>query len=156
MNAFEVRPFSPFDHDAVLQCFRSNVPTHFEAGEESWLINCIGNPHPWGPNFVAVETATQRVVGFGGYEIAEHYNRAVLVFGHVHADFHGRGIGKQLLQTRLDHIRQHAIGTDFVVVDTTPHIAPFYARHGFEITTTWAKGYRSGFDKIDLRYVVKR
>ncbi|MGC4005213.1 MAG: hypothetical protein QM811_19675 [Pirellulales bacterium] len=64
------------------------------------------------------------------------------------------GTGKawcaDLLRWRLARIRQIAHAR-CVLLDTSQHTAPFFARFGFETTRTIADGYEPGLDKIFMR-----
>jgi GNAT superfamily N-acetyltransferase len=143
-----IRLYRPADRKAVLTAFRSNVPEHFPASEEAWLRSCLDEPD--GPLFVVVEG--EEIVGFGGYEISEFYNLGTLVFGLVRADRHGAGIGRALLRYRLLHMAALALRPRYVTVDTHPHTAGFFLRCGFEEIARWPGGYRSGRDRVDLRF----
>lgn len=142
-----IRDYTPSDRDAVIAAFRSNVPTHFASSEESFLEETLAAPD--GPLFVVADGPS--VIGFGGYEISDFYNRGTLVWGLVHADRHKQGLGRLLLEHRLRHMAAAHDRPRHAVVDTTPHIAGFYERCGFEIVARWPGGYRTGFDRVDLR-----
>lgn len=148
----QIRRYRPTDRKQVLAAFRTNVPDHFPATEESWLRACLD--HPDGPFFVIVEGtgAQQQVLAFGGYEISPFYNLATLVFGLVRADRHGTGLGRQLLEYRLHHMTRSKQRPRYVTVDTHPHTAGFFERCGFIEIARWLGGYRSGRDRVDLRF----
>lgn len=150
MTPFQIRPYATSDREAALVCFRSNVPAFFSAQEEDWFISALDEPD--GPNFVVV--CDGQVVGFGGYEVSTTYNHAVLVFGQIHAQWHGKGLGSLLLQHRIQHLKTHAPPTKYLIIDTTLKVAPFYVKQGFEIVAHWREGFRDGADKIDLRLVI--
>jgi GNAT superfamily N-acetyltransferase len=143
-----IRHYRPADREAVLAAFRTNVPEYFPASEEAWLRSCLDEPD--GPLFVVEED--DGIVGFGGYEISEFYNLGTLVFGLVRADRHGAGIGRALLHYRLLHMAALALRPRYVTVDTHPHTAGFFQRCGFEEIARWPGGYRSGRDRVDLRF----
>lgn len=143
-----IRRYRPTDRQQVIAAFRSNVPDHFPASEESWLRACLDDPD--GPLFVMVEGP--EVIAFGGYEISPFYNLATLVFGLVRADRHGTGLGRQLLDYRLRHMVKSKLRPRYVTVDTHPHTAGFFLRCGFVEIARWPGGYRSGRDRVDLRY----
>jgi GNAT superfamily N-acetyltransferase len=143
-----IRRYRPTDRKAVLAAFRSNVPDHFPASEEAWLRSALDEPD--GPFFVAVEG--EEVVAFGGYELSEFYHLGTLVFGLVRADRHGTGIGRLLLNYRLLHMAGRKLRPRYVTVDTHPHTAGFFRRCGFEEIARWPGGYRSGRDRVDLRF----
>lgn len=84
-----IREYVAADRDAAIACFRSNVPAFFSAEDEDWFISALDEPD--GPNFVVVSDG--QVVGFGGYEVSTSYNHAVLVFGQIHARWHGKARG---------------------------------------------------------------
>ena len=143
-----IRRYRPTDRKQVIAAFRSNVPDHFPASEESWLRACLDEPD--GPLFVVLEGL--EVIAFGGYEISPFYNLATLVFGLVRADRHGAGLGRQLLDYRLRHMAKAKLRPRYVTVDTHPHTAGFFLRCGFIEIARWPGGYRSGRDRVDLRY----
>jgi GNAT superfamily N-acetyltransferase len=145
---FKIRRYRDTDRKAVLAAFRSNVPDHFPASEEAWLRSALDEPD--GPFFVAVEDG--EVVAFGGYELSEFYHLGTLVFGLVRADRHGTGIGRLLLNYRLLHMAGCKLRPRYVTVDTHPHTAGFFRRCGFEEIARWPGGYRSGRDRVDLRF----
>jgi GNAT superfamily N-acetyltransferase len=143
-----IRRYRPDDRKAVLAAFRSNVPDHFPASEEAWLRSALDDPD--GPLFVVVEG--DEVVGFGGYELSDFYDLGTLVFGLVRADRHGSGIGRALLNYRLLHMAGRKLRPRYVTVDTHPHTAGFFQHCGFVEIARWPGGYRSGRDRVDLRF----
>lgn len=143
-----IRRYRTSDRKAVLVAFRSNVPAHFPASEERWLRWTLDEPD--GPLFVVVDGLD--VIGFGGYELSEFYDLGTLVFGLVRADRHGAGIGRLLLDFRLLHMAKRTLRPRYVTVDTHPHTAGFFARCGFVEIARWPGGYRSGRDRVDLRF----
>jgi GNAT superfamily N-acetyltransferase len=142
-----IRDYQQSDRAAVLAAFQSNVPAHFPPSEEEWLISALDEPD--GPLFVIDDEG--EVVGFGGYELSEFYNMGTLVFGLLRADRHGAGLGRMLLIHRLLAMAASPERPRYVVVDTHPHIAGFFERHGFHVMARWPGGYRSGLDRVDLR-----
>jgi len=143
-----IRRYREQDRKAVLAAFRSNVPAHFPASEEAWLRSCLDEPD--GPLFVVVEGT--EVVAFGGYELSDFYDLGTLVFGLVRAERHGAGIGRALLTYRLLHMARRKRRPRWVTVDTHVHTAGFFRRCGFEEIARWPGGYRSGRDRVDLRF----
>lgn len=142
------RPYAPQDRDAVLAVFRSNVPRYFAAAEERDVEAVLAGA--LGPHWVGLEDG--RVVAYGGFEIGDVYSRVTLVLGMVAADRHGRGLGRRLLVHRArEALRMAPPETVHLVVDTTPEVAGFYRRMGFEEVSSWPRGYRSGFDMVVLR-----
>lgn len=150
LPATSIRDYAPGDREACLASFRSNVPAFFSAQDEDWFVSALDEPD--GPNFVVV--CGDQVVGFGGYEVSTTYNQAVLVFGHIHAAWHGKGLGSLLLRHRIDHLKVNGTPTKYLIIDTTIQVTPFYMKHGFDIVAHWREGFRDGVDRIDLRLVL--
>jgi len=148
----KIRRYRQEDRKAVLAAFRSNVPDHFPASEEAWLRAALDEPD--GPFFVVVEGKgkDEEVLAFGGYELSPFYNLGTLVFGLVRADRHGTGLGRALLHYRLLHMASRKGRPRWVTVDTHPHTAGFFERCGFEVIARWPGGYRSGRERVDLRF----
>lgn len=142
-----IRPYRDSDRDAVLHAFRSNVPAHFPASEEAWLASALDEPD--GPFFVIEEDG--EVVGCGGYELSDFYDLGTLVFGLLRADRHRSGLGRRLLAHRMVAMAADPDRPRYVTIDTHPHVAGFYERHGFHVLASWSGGYRSGRDRVDLR-----
>jgi predicted N-acetyltransferase YhbS len=142
-----IREYRDADRAAVLAAFQSNVPAHFPASEEDWLISALEEPD--GPFFVIEDDG--EVVGCGGYELSDFYNLGTLVFGLLHAHRHRAGLGRMLLAHRMVAMAADPHRPRYVTIDTHPHVAGFYERHGFHVMARWTGGYRSGRDRVDLR-----
>lgn len=149
MTDLAVRPYADTDRDAVLAIFDGNEDGYFGAGDRLWLAETLDAPD--GPAFVvAVDGAA---AAFGGYEVWDHYNKALLYWGMAARRWHGCGLGRLLLFERLLHIATRADPpTRYVTVDTSPRVAPFFRRCGFEETAVWPEGYRSGMTMHELRF----
>ncbi|MBI0476473.1 GNAT family N-acetyltransferase [Sphingomonas sp. MA1305] len=149
MSRVAVRAYDPADRAAVLAIFDSNLPEYFGAGDREWLEETLDDPD--GPAFVV--TVDGAAAAFGGYELWEHYNKALLYWGMASRRFHRAGLGRLLLFARLAHAAQAAEpATRWVTVDTSPRVAPFFERCGFETTAVWPQGYRSGMTMHELRF----
>jgi GNAT superfamily N-acetyltransferase len=144
-----VRPYRSDDRAAVLAIFDGNAAHYFGEGDRGWLAETLDEPD--GPAFVV--TVGAQVAAFGGYEIWDHYNKALLYWGMADRRYHGAGLGRLLLLARLLHVAEHAEPpTRYVTVDTSPMVAPFFLACGFERTAIWPQGYRSGMEMHELRF----
>ncbi|WP_343525395.1 GNAT family N-acetyltransferase [Sphingomonas sp.] len=153
MTEIAIRPYEPTDRAGVLAIFDGNLPDYFGAGDREWLEETLDAPD--GPAFVV--TADAVPVAFGGYEVWDHYNKALLYWGMAARAWHGRGLGRLLLHERLLHVARAARpATRYVTVDTSPMVAPFFRRWGFEETAIWPEGYRSGMTMHELRFDLAR
>jgi GNAT superfamily N-acetyltransferase len=142
-----IRPYRKSDRASVIGIFRSNVPQFFTADEEESLCWTLDNPD--GPHWVIDHAGA--LIGYGGFEIGETYNRVTLCWGMIDKAHHGRGFGRLLLAYRAGEAYRLAPDTADLVVDTTPDVAGFYRHCGFEEVENWPRGYRSGFNMIVLR-----
>jgi len=149
MTRVGVRAYDAADRAAVLAIFDSNLPEYFGAGDLGWLEETLDAPD--GPAFVV--TVDGAAAAFGGYEIWDHYNKALLYWGMAGRAFHRCGLGRLLLFERLIHVARHADPpTRYVTVDTSPLVAPFFRRCGFALTAVWPEGYRSGMEMHELHF----
>ncbi|MEG3159041.1 GNAT family N-acetyltransferase [Sphingomonas sp. LB2R24] len=149
MTRILTRRYEEKDRAAVLAIFDSNLPEYFGAGDREWLEETLDEPD--GPAFVVDVDGVPGA--FGGYEIWEHYDKALLFWGMAARAYHGAGLGKLLLFERLLHVATSAEPpTRYVTVDTSPEVSPFFQHCGFELTSVWPGGYRSGMDMHELRF----
>ena len=143
------RTYAEADRAAVLAIFESNLPDYFSLSDRNWLEKTLDEPD--GPSFLVTIDGTP--AAFGGYELWDDYNKALLFWGMAARGYHGAGLGKLLLFERLLHIATAARPpTRYVTVDTSPMISPFFEHCGFELTSVWPEGYRSGATMHELRY----
>lgn len=148
-----VRQYAAADRSAVLAIFDSNLPEYFAPSDRTWLEETLDEPD--GPALIV--TADGVAAAFGGYEVWDHYNKALFYWGMAARRFHRCGLGRLLVFERLIHIARHAVpATRYVTVDTSPLVAPFFERCGFEQTAVWPEGYRSGMTMHELRFDLAR
>jgi predicted N-acetyltransferase YhbS len=142
-----VREYRPGDEPRCLAMFDGNFPKFFAPHERELFEKFLRRDDR--PFFVAEVDGAVR--GCGGFRV-DDFGVAFLAWGMVDADWHRRGVGAALLRFRLDRIREipHAW---CVLLDTSQHSAPFFARFGFEAYRTIADGYRPGLDKVFMRRV---
>ena len=143
-----MRPYAEADRAAVLSLFDANVPTFFAAEESGWLEDSLDDLD--GPAFLG--TINGEAAAFGGYEVWDYYDKALLFWGMAHPRFHGRGLGRWLLAARLALIAEETPPTRWVTVDTSPKTAPFFLSQGFETASVWHHGYRAGGEMHVLRF----
>lgn len=148
MSRIAIRPYAEADREAALAIFDSNLPEYFGVGEREWFADSLDDLD--GPAFLV--TVDGEAAAFGGYEVWDYYNKALLVWGMAARRHHKSGLGRLLLFERLLRIARERPPTRYVTVDTSPLVSPFFRHCGFELTSVWAGGYRSGLDMHELRY----
>lgn len=141
-----VRAYGPEDQEVCLQMFQSNVPHFFTAEEVDDYRKYLTDLTE--PYFV-IECG-QELMACGGVFVRSDDMTAGLAWGLVKASAHRQGIGTKLLQARLTWLTRHAPEVTAVVIDTTQHSAPFYARYGFRTTRVQSDFYAPGLDRHDM------
>lgn len=140
-----IRAYQRDDEPACLDIFDSNRPKYFTGPERDLFAAYLRRADE--PFFVA--EAAGQVRGCGGFHV-DGSGVGSLAWGMVHGSWHRRGIGTDLLRWRLDRIREIAHAW-CVLIDTSQHTAPFFARFGFETLRVVAGGYEPGLDKVFMR-----
>ena len=149
MSRIAIRPYDERDRAAALAIFDTNLPEYFGPGEREWFADSLDDLD--GPALLV--TVDGSPAAFGGYEIWDYYDKALLVWGMASRQHHKSGLGRLLLFERLLRIADDdSPRTRYVTVDTSPIVSPFFQHCGFSISSIWPGGYRSGLDMHELRY----
>ena len=141
------RSYLPQDRGDCLAVFDSNLPKFFAPEERADFDLFLGELTE-GNDYLLLLLG-QEVVGCGGLTREAGEDSALLVWGMVRRDLHRRGLGRALLQARLDQARRMS-GVRQVRLATSQHSAPFYAGFGFQVTRSEANGFGEGIDRIDM------
>lgn len=139
-----VRPFAAADKEACLTLFDGNVPRYFDSTERADFAGFLDKPD--GAYFIIEQDG--EVCGCGGF-VKEARGQARFTWGMVDDARHGLGLGRMLAEYRLQAIE--ASGT-FAEAElfTTPKVAPFFAKFGFEIMDVETDGFAPGMDKVQM------
>jgi len=143
-----VRDYQNSDRERCLSVFDSNVPRYFAPEEREQFASFLDSQPG---TYLVVENGTE-LVGCGGY--AAHADGTVaLCWGMVQASFHGRGIGRLLLQKRLDRIRSD-LTIRRVTMNTSQHTHTFFEEFGFVVHQILPDGYAPGLDRYEMSLVL--
>jgi ribosomal-protein-alanine N-acetyltransferase len=152
----QIRPYVPADRAACLAIFEGNMPRYFALGEWSdfarWLdaqdAGQLAYPENLAEPYFVVEDNRQ-VIACGGF--CAHRRQLVvgLAWGMVRHDLHRQGIGRTLLEHRLQLAHTH-YPAYAVVLDTSQHSYPFFERLGFRVMRIIPDGYGPGLDRYDM------
>jgi GNAT superfamily N-acetyltransferase len=139
MPDLSFRPYTPVDRDACLALFRSNTPDFFGEDEVPEFAGFLDRlPCP----YYVVETPDGAIVGAGG-----QYEKTpgcwVLAWGMVDRAHHRQGVGRFLLERRIELIRVQP-GARSVRVNTSHLSAGFFERAGFATNRVEADHYFAG------------
>ncbi|WP_428380009.1 GNAT family N-acetyltransferase [Nevskia ramosa] len=140
------RPYRPEDRAACLAAFDSNVPVYFDASERA-DFEAFLDQHP-GRYFVAMD-ADGQVQGCAGYALNTAGEAADLCWAMVHRQQHRAGLGRLLLDARLQAIRSEGSVRE-VRLSTSQHAAGFYQRFGFVTKLIVPGGFAPGIDRCDM------
>ena len=147
----EIRPYRRNDQDACVAIFESNTPEYFDPHDRADLITFLDDPP--GPYFVCVMPG-RGVSACGGYYTRPEAQLAGLTWGMVHRDLHRQGIGRHLLEYRLDAIRANPT-IRIVRARTTQVSEEFFRRCGFRPALRQAGGFGPGLDLVELELQLK-
>lgn len=134
-----------FREDCI-EIFRSNLPKFFAIEELQLFENFLDNDTE--ENYFVVKIDGQ-VVGCGGFFLDTRDNMAGLSWGMVHADYHGKGIGKAFTQYRIDLLKK-TYPTLPYKIETSQHTAEFYKKNGFRTVNIVPDGFGKGTDKYTM------
>ncbi len=147
--SFTFRPYTSADREACLALFAANTPHWFAPHEmeqyETFLADIPGQ------YFLMIENGA--ICGAGGIEIEATRPVAWLTWGMVDSTRHGQGLGKSLLDYRLNLLRAN-LNVHRVCIDSSQHTAPFYEKYGFVTQRIIPDGYAKGLDRheMELRF----
>jgi [ribosomal protein S18]-alanine N-acetyltransferase len=151
--------FSPYlsaDVEEILAIFDSNIGEWFADGEREDLIEMLNNhlelnespnSHGW-ISIYHVGRLNGKVVAAGGFALKDELSE--ISWGMVHADLRGTGLGKELLQYRLDLIKTRFPEIRSVVSQTSPAAAGFFAKFGFETRYEEPKYWGNEIDLVGM------
>lgn len=139
-----IRAYGPADKAACIAVFDSNIPDYFDATEREMLSGFLDDPH--GKYFVIEQN--DQVIGSGGFA-KEDRGKARFTWGMVHRDHHGAGLGRLMAEHRLKAIEQSGRYSE-VELFTTPKVASFFEKFGFEQRKIDKDGFAPGMDQVQM------
>ena len=140
-----IRPYLANDFTAVLDILRSNTPKYFHPDEEADFITYLQEE----VESYSLSILEGRIVGAAGINTLAEEKEARLSWGMVHKDYHGRGVGSQLLRHRIAEITAKP-SIEKIVVRTSQLVYKFYEKAGFILVTTKKDYWGDGFDLYEM------
>ena len=147
MNTAVIREYNPGDKSDVIHLMRLNTPRYFSPEEEDGLSRYLDNEIE---HYFVVEY-NHKVIGSGGINFDDS-STGVISWDIFHPDYQGRGFGSQLLNFRLnklkelEHIRK-------IIVRTSQLTHIFYEKQGFKLIETAKDYWAEGLDMYKMEYV---
>ncbi len=140
-----IRNYSAKDKEHLVNLIKLNTPTYFDKTEESDFVEYLDSQLE---DYYVVEQGS-KIIGCGGINYEPESNSAVISWDIIHPNYQGKGIGKELLEFRINKIKEKKKHTQ-VIVRTSQFTFKFYEKAGFKLIESvknyWAKG-------IDLYYM---
>jgi ribosomal-protein-alanine N-acetyltransferase len=141
-----IRPFQPLDTQKVLGLFDQNCPQYFDASEKEGLLHYLQSERE--DYFVLEENGV--LLGCGGINYEYDKQTAIISWDIVDGNHHGKGLGKQLLQFRINHINSNT-AIRSILVRTSQHTHKFYEKLGFKLEEVIKDYWAKGFDLYQMR-----
>ena len=143
----QIRNYMGEDRARCLEIFTSNVPTYFAATDQPGFVRFMAEL----PGLFFVVDVERDVVACGGVAIDHpEPSIATLCWGMVASDSHQRGIGRALLDYRMQIVLTGHPSIRRVRVNTTQLVRGFFERHGFLAIHVETNGYGIGLDSVRM------
>ena len=146
-----IKKYQPTHKSALLELIRLNTPTYFDITEEEGFDKYLESETE---DYFIVEK-DDKVLGCGGINYELDNNTAIISWDIIHPDFQGQGIGKELTEYRISHIKTTYPGVSLVIVRTSQLTNDFYAKFGFELTETKKDYWAKGIDLYQMELIIK-
>jgi ribosomal-protein-alanine N-acetyltransferase len=150
-----IRAYQISDKQACLEAFESNVPKYFtqaEIADYDKFLEMIPIKVEANKTFYYVVVFENKVIGCGGFGDKDNSDIITLAWGLIHQNFHKKGIGKVLLDYRLDQIKEK-FPNQPVYIDTTQYSYGFFEKYGFETIKITNNFYEKGLHRYDMKLV---
>lgn len=149
----EIRKYKNKYRAQCLEAFDSNIGQYFAPSERAEFIEYIDALVESSEYYVCIEAGSEKLVGCGG--IGFNSSKAYLVWGLVHKNFHGQGIGTVLTDYRLSHLKQNTLANT-VEIETSQHTQGFYKKRNFAVTRIERNGFGEGIDRVAMELTISR
>ncbi len=146
-----IRRFKPTDKEKLVRILKLNVPKNFAPNEIKDFENYLGEEIE---DYFVVDSDGD-IIGGGG--INYFYDSAIarLSWDIIHPDYHGKGIGKELIKYKMKHIKNNP-GIKLIVVRTSQMAYRFYEKSGFELEKVEKNFWAKGFDLYQMKQTIIR
>ncbi len=146
-----IREYHKSDRAGVLGLLDSNTPDYFALSERADMEHYLD--HELEDYFVVEKEG--RIIGAGGINYVPEKKRAVLAWGMITPDLHGKGIGTILTKHRIEHINA-MVEIESMIVRTTQLTYKFYEKMNFKLVKTQNDYWGEGFDLYHMEQKNKR
>ncbi|MGC1630879.1 MAG: GNAT family N-acetyltransferase [Gelidibacter sp.] len=135
-----IRAYTNKDKYKVIELFGKNTPEYFDPSEESDFEKYLDNE----VEDYFVYDHNSEIIGAGGINYFPEEKLARISWDMIDPKWQGNGIGKELIQYRINHLNANP-NIEFIIVRTSQLVHQFYEKMGFELekveTDFWAKNF---------------
>lgn len=146
-----IRAYSDKDKNKAIALLQLNTPAYFHASEqqdyEAYLEHEV-------EDYFVFEDGTE-IIGVGGINYFPEERTARISWDMIAPNHHGKGVGKQLLEHRINHVKENK-AIDTIVVRTTQLAYRFYEKAGFILEETKKDYWADGFDLYLMKMTIDR
>ncbi len=144
-----IKPYSSEHKNDLINLIRLNTPRYFDVSEEIELIKYLDSQTE---DYYVVEK-DEKIIGCGGINYEVDKNSAFISWDIIHPDYQGKGIGKELLEFRINKIKTMGLYSQ-IIVRTSQFTFKFYGKAGFKLIEIvkdyWAKGFNLYYMELKL------
>ncbi len=144
LHEINIMRYTPQYEAAVLALFRSNIPQYFAPEEENELAEYLR--HRAHHHYLITNTENE-ILASGGFEVRG--NSGIIAWDFVHPQQQRKGLGKLLLNFRLNKLQQYP-NVQIVRVRTSQFAFEFYQKSGFILQNIQKDYWAKGFDLYDM------
>lgn len=141
----EIKTYSTEFEETLIQIFDLLTPTFFDASERSDYRHYLRQEKE--DYYIVLNN--EICVAAGGINYEPERKKAFISWDLIHPDFHGKGIGRKLMQHRLKRIQSHS-NAEQIIVRTSQLVYPFYEKQGFVLEKTVKDYWAEGFDLYQM------
>lgn len=141
----EIITYSNEFEEKLMQIFDLLSPDFFDASERSDYRHYLRTKKE--DYYIVLNNAI--CVAAGGINYESEHKKAFISWDIVHPDFHGKGIGRKLMQHRLKRIHSHS-NAEQIIVRTSQLVYPFYEKQGFVLEKMVKDFWAAGFDLYQM------
>lgn len=144
----KIRTYHPDDKETLIALFDLNCPQYFATEERADFIRYLDAEIE---DYFVVESDGQ-LVACGGINIQKEKNTGLLSWDIIHPDYQKRGIGKSLVEFRVQHLKE-VYRVAEIGVRTAQFTHVFYEKCGFELLEIIPDYWASGYDLYHMKYI---
>ncbi|MDO5616662.1 MAG: GNAT family N-acetyltransferase [Cruoricaptor ignavus] len=147
MEKLVIREINKNDSEKLLNLLKLNVPKYFADSEIQDFENYLKDEIEY---YFIVEI-DDKIIGSGGINLEKENKIAKISWDIIAPEYQGKGIGKQLLNHRINFIKNH-FPTFKIIVRTSQIVYKFYWKNGFKLIEKHKDYWTKGFDMYKMEY----